>query len=145
MGRFNFKFENIKSIKESLEKKTEKELSIIDLEINRKETEIKEMFELKLRRKRDLLNNNRIKGSELHFHSTYEKILDRRIEEFHRELSLLKEKRGKKVSELKEKSKEVKMFELLKEKHKQDFMADERKLEQKEFDDIATKRFARGN
>ncbi len=145
MGRFTFKFENIKSIKESLEKKIEKELALIDLEINKKETEIKEIFELKLNRKRDLLKNKKIKGSELHFHSTYDKTLDSRIEEFRQQLEQLKKKREEKLEELTEKSKEVKMFELLKEKHKIDFMKEERRFEQKEFDDIATKRFARGN
>jgi len=145
VGRFKFKFENIKTIKESLEKKIEKELALINLEIKKKEDKIKEIFELKLNRKKDMLNNKKIKGSELHFHSTYDKTLDSRIEELRIELNKLKKNKEEKIAELTEKSKEVKMFELLKEKHKADFMQEERRFEQKEFDDIATKRFARGN
>lgn len=145
MAGFKFKFENIQSIKESLEKKIERELALIDLEINKTENEIKDLFNLKLKRKQDMLDKMRIKGSDLHFYSTYDKTLDARIEEFQQQLLLLKKKREKKVKELKEKNKEVKMFELLREKHRMQFMEEERRFEQKEFDDIATKRFARGS
>ncbi len=43
MAKFQYKFKTIKDIKERLEKKTQKELAIIDLEIKNKNEEILEL------------------------------------------------------------------------------------------------------
>ena len=144
MAKFKYKFEAIKKIKERMEKKVQKEVAIIELEIEKKETEIRELNKQIRNEKTKVLNRKSMKGSELHFYSMYENFLINRIDEIKAELIIKKEERSKKIKELEEKIKETKIFEKLKEKHLQEFIIEQDKLEQLELDEIAVKEFIKG-
>jgi len=144
MAKFKYKFEAIKKIKERMEKKVQKEVAIIELEIEKKETEIKELNKQIRNEKNKVLNRKSMRVSELHFYSMYENFLINRIDEIKAELIIKKEERSKKIKELEEKIKETKIFEKLKEKHLQEFIIEQDKLEQLELDEIAVKEFIKG-
>ena len=144
MAKFKYRFEAIKKIKQRMEKKVQKEVAIIELEIVKKETEIKNLTEQIRSEKAKVLNRKSMKASELHFYSMYENYLINRIDEIKAELVLKKEERNKKVKELEEKIKETKIFEKLEEKHLQEFVIEQDKLEQLELDEIAVKEFIKG-
>ena len=144
MAKFKYKFEAIKKIKQMMEKKVQKEVAIIELEIERKKTEIKELNKQIKNEKTKILNSKSRKASELHFYSMYENYLINKIDEIKAELVLKKEERIKKLKELEEKIKETKIFEKLEEKHLQEFIIEQDKLEQLELDEIAVKEFIKG-
>ncbi len=143
MAKFNYKFETVKKIKETLEKKTQKELSLIELEVSKINEEIKNMFLTKKLNKAKLTNNGTVKVNMLHYLQNYELFIDNKIETLQKKvIELLKEKE-KKIQELALRSKETKMFEKLREKHYMDYLIEQKKLDQIEIDEIATKKFVR--
>lgn len=143
MSKFKYKFETVKKIKETLEKKTQKELSIIELEVSKINEEIKNLFLTKKLNKAKLTNNGTVKVNMLHYLQNYELFIDGKIESLQRRvIELLKEKE-KKITELAQRTKETKMFEKLKEKHFADYLNEQKKIEQIEIDEIATKKFVR--
>ena len=144
MAKFKYKFESIKRIKETIEKKTQKELSVIDLEIDKVKERIVKLLEDKKNRREERLAKKTLKVSELKFYENFDKSIDEKIELEKIELQSLLIDREEKKNELLEKSKETKMFDKLKEKHYLDFMKEQNKQEQIEIDDIATKKFVRG-
>lgn len=145
MAKFNYKFASVHRIKEAIEKKTKKELSIIDLEIERANKKIIEFEVEKKKRKEEVLAKKTLKVSELNFYDNFEKTINEKIESVKKEISVLQQQRIEKQHELVEKSKETKMFEKLEIKHYDEFRKEQNKLEQIELDDIATKKFARSN
>ncbi len=144
MAKFKYKFEAIKKIKQRMEKKVQKEVAIIELEIKKKENEILILNEKIRSEKRKVLNKKSMKASELHFYSMYENYLINTIDEIKNELVHKKEERKKKLKELEEKVKETKIFEKLEEKHLQEFLIEQDKIEQLEMDEIAVKEFIKG-
>ncbi len=141
MSKFKYKFEGIQKVKVAFEKKAQKELSLIDLEISKRNEEIKCSIEDKRKQKAEVLNKKKLPASELIFADKYEKVLDSKIEKLKNEIEHLNNMRNKKLTELAQKSKESRIFEKLKEKHKSSFRYEEMKRELKEIDDVASKKF----
>ena len=141
MAKFKYKFKSIKEIKERLEKKTQKELSIIDLEIAKNKEKITELNKLVKEGKIKMLNQDSIKVSELHFYSKYESYLLSQIELLQKHIQEKKIERQNKLNELVQKSKETKTFEKLEEKHFTEFVKEQDKIEQNELDEIAVQKF----
>ena len=141
MAKFKYKFKSIKEIKERLEKKTQKELSIIDLEIAKNKEKITELNKLVKKGKIKMLNQDSIKVSELHFYSKYESYLLSQIELLQKHIQEKKIERQNKLNELVQKSKETKTFEKLEEKHFTEFVKEQDKIEQNELDEIAVQKF----
>ena len=143
MAKFKYKFEAIKSIKERFEKIVQKELAVIYLEIERLEGEVKllkdELKETKIKK----LQNHSTTINELQFYTKYENYCERKIKLFKKEIEKKNIEKEKKLKELVIKSKETKTFEKLKEKHLQEFIKTQEKLEQIELDEIAVKEFNR--
>ena len=130
-------------IKSTIEKKVQKELSTIDLEIEKTKKVINDLILEKKQRKEEVKSKKSLKVSELNFYESLEKNINAKIELVEREIKKLEKKRIMKQLELVEKSKETKMFEKLEVKHYSDFVKEQNKIEQIEMDDIATKKFVR--
>ena len=141
MSKFKYKFEGIQKVKIAFEKKAQKELSLIELEISKRKEEIKICIEDKKKQKTNVLNKRNLKASELIFADKYEKVIDCKIEKLRNEILYLEKKHNQKIVELAQKSKESRMFEKLKEKHIIDFRKIQMKNELKEIDDVAAKKF----
>src|SRR3989339_303597 len=139
MAKFNYKFAAVQRIKSTIEKKVQKELSTIDLEIEKTKKVINDLILEKKQRKEEVKSKKSLKVSELNFYESLEKNINAKIELVEREIKKLEKKRIMKQLELVEKSKETKMFEKLEVKHFNDFVKEQNKIEQIEMDDIATK------
>jgi len=143
MAKFKYKFETIKKIKETMEKKTQKELSLIELEISKANEAIKNLLVSKKLHKAKLTNNGTVKVSMLHYLQNYELLIDKKIETLQMHITELQKSKEKKIAELAQRTKEAKMFEKLKEKHYLDFLNEQKKIDQIEIDEIASKKFVR--
>ncbi len=145
MGKFKYKYKSIENLKRILEKQVQKELAEIDLEI---EKVIDFLSQLKIEKanfidKKD--EPRRTKIIDVQLNEDYLMQLDEKIGKVEEEIVELNKKREVKLKELEEKSKEKKVFEILGEKHLNEFIKEENRLEQLEIDDIATKRYIRKN
>lgn len=143
MAKFRYKFEAIKKIKENLEKKVQKEISVIDLEINRLSNKRLDVLNQKARARQECFSKNSFRVFELKFQEQLEQVLETEAEKISLSIRELEENRKVKVAELTEKSRENKIFETLKEKHYEDFLFEENQIEQKEIDEIASKQYSR--
>jgi len=143
LAKFKFKFETIKSIKERFEKIVQKELAVINLEIEKLKEEVeilkKDLKETKIRK----LKNKSTTINELQFFSKHENYCERKINFLIKEIDKKNIEKQKKMKELIKKTKETKTFEKLKEKHLEEFIKTQDKLEQIELDEIAVKEFNR--
>ena len=143
MAKFKYKFDSVKNIKERLEKKSKKELAIIDLEIKKKRNEIKDINEL-LKKSKLAKTQRQTKSSEdLHFFEKYENYLSEQKTLIEKYISEKRAEREEKVKELMQRSKETKTFVKLEEKHFEEFIKLQNKIDQKEMDEIAIQEFIR--
>ena len=137
MSTFKYKFKSIKEIKERFEKKAQKELAIIDLEIKKKNIEINELtIQLKECNRKKIEDKSKT-IRDLHFYEKYQRFLIEQIELVQKYILARKKERAKKMLELVKKSQETKTFEKLEEKHLTEFLKDQDKLDQKEMDEFA--------
>lgn len=141
MAKFKYKFDAIKEIKQRLEKKTQKELAVIDLDIAHNNNKILKLASLLKEQKKKKLEKKSKAIKEYHFDEKYESYLVEQIELIRNYIAKKKIERNKKLQELVEKSKETKTFEKLEEKHFAAFVKTQEKLEQKEMDEFAVKEF----
>ncbi len=141
MGKFKYKFKAIKEIKERLEKKAQKELAVVDMDIANKNNEILELAKQLKEHKRKKLEEKNKKIIELHFYEKYESYLNEQIGLIRNYISQKKIERNEKLAELVKKSKETKTFEKLEESHLTEFVKVQDKLEQKEMDEFAVNEF----
>ena len=144
MAKFNYKFDTIKKVKQIVEKKVQKEVAVIELEIEKRRNEIKELELEKLKTVGELKNRKSLKISEIQFVNNFEKLIEEKISNIKNENLGLEKSRQKKMEELTQKAKETKMFEKLEEQHLKQFIIEQNRLEQIEIDDIATKK-TKGN
>lgn len=144
MSRFKYRFAEIKKIKETLEKKAQKELSVLEYEIERQQEEILRILKEKSERKTNLIGEKTRRLSDLQFGQHYERLLDSKVREARAKAEKLEQQKEEKLLELRKRSRERKTFELLEEKHRAEYNEEQMRLERIEFDDIATKKFIRG-
>lgn len=143
MAKFQYKFKTIKDIKERLEKKTQKELAIIDLEIKNKNEEILTLSKQLQECNRKKLESKSNKIKDLHFYEKYQRFLIEQIELVQKYILVRKKERAKKMIELVKKTQETKTFEKLEEKHLMEFLKAQDKIEQKEMDEFAVNEYLR--
>lgn len=141
MSKFNYKFDTIKRVKQIIEKKVQKEIAVIELEIEKRTKEINDLINEKNITINEYKSKKSLKISEIQFVNGFEKLMDEKIDNIKLEIKKLEEVKAQKIEELNQKSKETKMFEKLEEKHLQEFINEQNRLEQIEIDDIATKKF----
>ena len=144
MAKFVYQFEAIRKVKENLEKKVQKEIALIDMEIGKlkKEHDLLEREEMMSR------NNSGKKGmtvGDIKFKKGYELCLNRKRAVVSEKIERLSEKRELKMTELIQKSKEHKIFDTLEENLSENFTQEQNHLEMKFIDDIATQKFVRQN
>ncbi|MGE5431787.1 MAG: flagellar export protein FliJ [Syntrophomonadaceae bacterium] len=143
MAKFHYKFESIKKIKETFEKKIQKEISLIDIEIEKQNCLLKSLADEKNKSRSSLSGKNNVKVSELQFQSEVQNLLGLKEKKILGEIKELEKVKETRMLELEQKTKEHKIFETLEEKHYEDFLLAQNQLEQKEIDEIASKKFAR--
>lgn len=143
MKKFVYKFDSIRKVKQALEKKAQKEVALIDVEIKKAKQKIIDLNTEKKSYKEKIGGKKTIKAHEMHFQLEYEMEIDNKIVECQNELIELDKKRVEKVKELTEKTKETKMFDKLEEKHYENFIIEQNRIDQLETDDLATKKFIR--
>jgi len=144
MAKFKYRFESIKQIKKRYEKKVQKEVAVIDLEIRKREQQIDELYTQSKSEKTKVLEKGSKKASELHFFSMYDNYLMNEIDGIKQVIEIKKIEKEKKLIELLEKTKETKIFEKLEEKHFEEFTIEQNKKEQLELDEIAVTKFIKG-
>jgi flagellar export protein FliJ len=141
LAKFKYKFDTIKGIKQRLEKKTQKELAVIDLDIANSNKKIFDLAKLLKEQKKKKLEKKSKTIKEYHFDEKYESYLVDQMELIRKHIADKKIERNKKLEELIKKTKETKTFEKLEEKHFADFVKTQEKLEQKEMDEFAVNEF----
>lgn len=141
MTAFNFKFKTVQNVKKNLEKKAQKELALIDLEIKRLENINNELQE-EMKNHR-LSTENNTKAADIQFIKGYAIYLDAIINSNNKLIDEFMMKRNKKIDELVQKSKEHKMFNKLEEHHLERFTNEQNKSELNNLDEIAIQKFAR--
>jgi flagellar export protein FliJ len=141
MAKFKFKYEHVKNAKEQLEKEVKKELAVINNQIDEcisKQKSIAEEIELK-----KLKFKKNAKLHQLQFQKRYEANMAAMIDDLTEKIKLLKAQRQDKLTELIKRSKELKIFHSLKEKHEQKFIEEQNKIDMKGIDEIATQNYLR--
>ncbi|NCS87985.1 MAG: hypothetical protein AUK34_08545 [Ignavibacteria bacterium CG2_30_36_16] len=144
MSKFNYRFESIKKIKDSLEKKAAKELAEIDAFIERQRQEYNQVVERGNNTKRDI-SHEKLSSFELKFIKGYEEDLKQQLLLIKLKINQLELKKDEKMIELVQKSKENKMFGTLKENHLEIFQLNENKIEMDSINEMATQKYIRGN
>lgn len=140
MPNFKFKFESVRKVKETFEKKAQKELAQIDLFITKhqqlRQTLLDEINEL-----RNSTYRKKMNISELQFIGGYDNVLRQQIDMQTKVIIQLEKKREKKIEEVVVKTKEKKMLNQLEETHKENFNKEVNTVELKFFDEIAVQNF----
>ncbi len=140
MSKFNFKYDSIKKVKNLLEKKVQKEIAFIDLEIDRN---IYEREKLILEAAENIKNRISNKVSELKAVENYKRSLEKKIEIIQKQIAELEKQKEDKMKELIEKSKENKIFQTLEEAHLENFKHEENLKDEGKINEIATQKFIR--
>lgn len=140
MPNFKFKFESVRKVKETFEKKAQKELAQIDLFITKhqqlRQTLIDEINEL-----RNSTYRKKMNISELQFIGGYDTVLRQQIDMQTEVIVQLEKKREKKIEEVVVKTKEKKMLNQLEETHKENYNKEANAVELKFFDEVAVQNF----
>lgn len=144
MAKFEYKFEAVKKVKETLEKKAQKEVAVIEIEIDKLMTEYDRLTREEMASRNSSINKN-ITVGELKFKKGYELCLEKERTGILEQIGLLKEKRNLKMTELIQKSKEHKMFEALEENYIEEFNIEQNRHEMRNIDELATQKFVRQN
>jgi flagellar export protein FliJ len=144
MANFKYKFESVNKVKENLEKKAQKEVALVDLEIEK----LKQAYiDLEKNGVAGLAKqeSNNVSVGDLKFEKNYLNLIKNRLAEIQNNLLKLEKLREKKIGELIQKSKEHKMFNALEDSHLERFMQEQNKNEMLFIDEIATQKFSREN
>ena len=142
MSKFVYKFQSIQKVKESLQKKVQKEMALLDLEIEKLENEFNTVSNEEVESKKKILNKDVLVG-EIKFRKNYELCLDRKKITILEKINKLNKKKEIKRLELIQKSKEHKIFNLLEEIYHENFKKEENRTELKFIDELATQKFIR--
>ncbi|HEX3072445.1 MAG TPA: flagellar export protein FliJ [Ignavibacteriales bacterium] len=145
MAKFLYKFRTVKKIKEILEKQAQKELAETQAKIDLVFLEIEQVKELKAKSKADKEKSGKIKISDLQFMENFTSSLDDTIKALYQEVDNLNKVKEQKIQKLIERAKDSKVFQKLEEKYKEEFLIELNRLEQKEMDEIALRKFSKGD
>ena len=140
MPKFKFKYDSIKKVKDLLEKKVQKEIAQIELEIERNIAE-KEKLVVEIENNHKNRKNNKV--SELKAVENYKIMLEKKVEDIQKQIKVLNKLKEEKVNELIEKSKENKIFQTLEENHFENFKYEENLKDEGKINEIATQKYIR--
>ena len=136
MSKYKFKFQSIANVKEILEKKILREISIINKEIINRKNERDIFIEERKKVLKDILKH-KLKTSDYQSIKKYDEQLRKEIVHIEKEIESCLKRKELKQKELLVKKKEIKAFEILKENDYSNFLIEERKTELKMLNDIA--------
>lgn len=142
MAKFHYKFESIKKVKEALEKKAQKEIAVIDIEIKKLEDEYKKLMEEELKSRQSFIKTG-VSVGDIKFKKGYELSLQHQRRTITEKINALNEKRKVKLQELVKRSKEHKIFNILEENYHEAFIMEQNKIDLNNIDEIATQKFVR--
>lgn len=144
MQRFRFKYDTVIRVKEILEKKVLKEISLLETAIEKLHDHKKSLEE---KRKQLDINAHCVKIKALEYKSikTLMNSLEKEISSIEKKIGDLKLKREEKKQELYARKKEVKILETLKENQYQEFISDSNREELKQLNEIAISNFRKGS
>ncbi len=142
MSKFVYKFEAIRQVKESLEKKAQKEVALIELEIDKLNKEYNKILEEENSSRGNFFTKNTL-ISEIKFKKNYEMYLAKMRSDLTEKISKLNNQKEIKVSELIQKSKEHKIFDSLEETLHENYKHEEKHKEKLFVDELATQKFIR--
>lgn len=142
MSKFVYKFEAVKKVKETLEKKAQKEVAVIEIEIDKLMSEYDRLTKEEMTSKKIPVSKNVLAG-ELKFKKGYEFHLEKERIAVLKQIGQLKEKRKIKMSELIQRSKEHKIFETLEENYFENFNNEQNQNEMRNIDELATQKYVR--
>ncbi len=142
MSKFVYKFEAIRQVKESLEKKAQKEVAVIELEIDKLNKEYNKILEEENSSRRSFFSKNTLAG-EIKFKKNYELYLAKMRNDLTEKISKLNYQKEIKISELIQKSKEHKIFDSLEETLHENYNHEEKHKEKLFVDELATQKFIR--
>jgi flagellar export protein FliJ len=137
--KFQYKFAAIKKIKEIFEKRAQKEVAAIQLEIDKARSEYDDILRIRMEENKKHLKI--ISASDLKFHKNYIASLNRELERIRLKIDQLLLQKEEKLNELVQKSKEQKIFSTLEEIHHGEFIKEQNKVEMHNIDEIATARY----
>jgi flagellar export protein FliJ len=139
MPKFKFRFDSVMDVKKILEKKIQKEIFLIEKEINDYKQKRQIILDEKEKTRREMSGLSRV--SAYQSAKIYDAQLEKMIQNLEKKIVLLYEKKNEKTKELVEKKKEHKILEVLKENQQQNFLEEEKKIELKELNEIAIRNF----
>ncbi|MDR3628211.1 MAG: flagellar FliJ family protein [Ignavibacteriaceae bacterium] len=142
MSKFVYKFHAIQQVKEILQKKVQKEIAIIELEIEGLKNQFDIISEEALESKRSFTKKE-VSVGEIKFRKNYELCLERKKAMILENIEKLNKKKEIKLSELVQKSKEQKIFDSLEEVYHDNFNKEQNRSELKFIDELATQKFIR--
>lgn len=142
MAKFIYKFDSIIRIKEVLEKKVLKEISLLEKEIEYTNMKITALIEHKSEL-HNKINAGLIKAYEYKSGKAHFKSIEREIYNLEKKSGELKQRKQNKLNELIQRKKEKKIFETLKEKKLEEFNIDYNRAEMKDLNEIAISNFVR--
>ena len=142
MSKFKFKFESVQKVKSSLEKKAQRELALLEKELEQKRNEYNKVLEEELLAEKKLTKKS-IKISEMKHYEFYILSIKKKLAGIQKEIDDLEVKKQNKITELVRKSQDHKIFNILEEIQHQDFDSIQNSLEKKSFDEMATQKFLR--
>lgn len=140
MSNFKFKFESVRKVKETFEKKAQKELAQIDLFIA-KHQQLRQKLIDEINELRNSTYRKKMNISELQFIGGYDNVLRQQIDMQTEVITQLEKKREKKIEEVVVKTKEKKMLNQLEETHKEIYNKEVNAVELKFFDEVAVQNF----
>ena len=141
MPKFIYKFDTIRKVKESLEKKVQKEVAEIDLSIEKYKKILQKLSDEEKEQSSKFTTN--IKIVEIKERQAYLVSLKKKIENVQLQISALYLQREKKIHELIQKSKEHKIFDSLEDVYREQFNEEEKRVEMVQVNETATQRFVR--
>ncbi|GJQ63623.1 MAG: hypothetical protein SCALA702_26760 [Melioribacteraceae bacterium] len=142
MGKFKYKYEVVKNIKEIQEARIQKEIAEFDLNIHNLKNEFDNVNEMQKRYAEDNLLGN-VKALDIKYHKEYINHLENIKIGIKENIIELQRGMDKKKEELVQKTKEKKIFSKLEEKHFEEYNFQQNKIDALNLDEIAIQRFTR--
>jgi flagellar protein FliJ len=142
MKKFVYKFETIKKLKKTFEKQAQKEVAEVDLEIEKWVVKRNKIAEEAKKAREEFLSDVAT-VSDVTFKKNHQMVLKRMIEDVDEKINALKKTREKKMEQLVERTREHKIFETLEERHHQQYIKEQNKIEMSQIDEYATQKYVR--
>ena len=139
MPKFKFRLDSVINVKEILQKKIQKEIFLIEKEINEQKQKRQKIIEEREKTRKEI--HGLLKVSMYQSTKMYDLQLEKMIQSIEKKIVLLYEKKKEKMKDLVEKKKEHKILEVLKDNQQVTFLEEEKKSELKELNEIAIRNY----